>query len=272
MENRASIILTLSSSWMPSTRRLLRKMPTRTYKIRSISRRRVKGITSPSVGSLDAVLKFDSVESEHCVYNEYVAMRLAQTLHVPVADGVLGVAGDGPLFASLQLSSPGMRLPDPLESQWEAVARQYPEECAAVEAFDLLIGNGDRFSNFKAGLATPHMRIFAAFDHSHALLSIADTVHTSLDRLRSMDPLIRNHPFLEYTDPWEQLRWAERIAAVPDFYFRECCELGRPFRCVNQDTQKALADALIIRKFNLPAIVRSGYDLLQDAKPQERDQ
>ena len=70
-------------------------MPEPTYRIRRIYSRRVKGSTQASQGTLDAILKFDGEESPHCVYNEIVALRLAQTLHVPVADGALTLTPDG---------------------------------------------------------------------------------------------------------------------------------------------------------------------------------
>jgi len=86
-----------------------------TYKIRRITGIRKNGVTVPSLCTLEAALKFDSTESPHCVYNEYVAHRLAQTLHAPVAEGVLTNTGDGQAYASLMLHSPGINLPDVLE-------------------------------------------------------------------------------------------------------------------------------------------------------------
>ncbi|MDR7928699.1 hypothetical protein RIE95_17190 [Acidithiobacillus thiooxidans] len=49
-----------------------------TYKIRRISSTRKSGITTPAFCTLEATLKFDGEEAPHCVYNEYVALRLAE--------------------------------------------------------------------------------------------------------------------------------------------------------------------------------------------------
>ena len=61
------------------------------YRIHKITRqtRGSPGITNPAACTLHGILKFDSAESPHLVYNEYVALRLAQAARIPVADGVL---------------------------------------------------------------------------------------------------------------------------------------------------------------------------------------
>ncbi|MGC8733130.1 MAG: hypothetical protein ACP5RC_12870, partial [Halothiobacillaceae bacterium] len=166
-------------------------MPEPTYRIRRIYSRKVKGSTQASQGTLDAILKFDGEESPHCVYNELVAMRLAQTLHIPVADGVLTLTPDGQTYASLELAASGLQLPDVLESRLDDVARRYPDEAAALVAFDLLIGNFDRGNNLKAVLASPHLQLFRAFDHSHALLSVKSAPEDSIKALASDALLVR---------------------------------------------------------------------------------
>lgn len=150
------------------------------YKIRQILKRRPAGITEASYCTLDAILRFDGPESPHCVYIEHVALRLAQTFHITVADGALIVAGDGPAYASLEVAAPGIPLPNVLDSQCERIARKYPDEVAALTAFDILIGNWDRKRNLKASIVTPHIRLFKNFNHSHALLNIKEDPDDSI--------------------------------------------------------------------------------------------
>ncbi|MDA8154750.1 hypothetical protein [Acidithiobacillus thiooxidans] len=237
-----------------------------TYKIRRISSTRKSGITAPALCTLGATLKFDGEEAPHCVYNEYVALRLAQTLHVPVADGVLTSTGDGPTYASLMLHSPGINLPDVLENQLDSVAQRYPQRVAALLAYDLFIGNGDRARNLKAALVTPHVRFFAAFDHSHALLGVESNPTNSIRKLAEGELIVRRHPFYGRVQAVFLEGWISRIVALPDGYIRECCGMGKPFRAVSEELQQFLADAMIKRKAALPAIVQ-GYASFIRSRP-----
>ncbi|XTI73273.1 hypothetical protein ACQAYK_03935 [Acidithiobacillus sp. AC3] len=229
-----------------------------TYKIRRISRRSgSSGITQPAVGTLDALLKFDGNEAPHCVYNEIVALRLAQTLRMPIADGVLVTTGDGPTYASLLLHSPGISLPDVLNSQLDAVAQRYPQQAASLLAFDLWIGNGDRARNLKAVLATAHIQLFAGFDHSHALLGADKTPEDSIRALREGRLLVQSHPFYGRVRKIPLGAAFDRIQALSDVLIRECCVLGKPFRGVSEAWQEDLAGALIRRQSKLFAIYRA---------------
>lgn len=225
------------------------------YKIHRIMRQISHGSTRSSKCTLPAILKFDCEESPHCVYNESVVVRLGQTLHVPIADGVLTHTGDGPAFASLEIGSPGLSLPNLVESRIEKIARTYPDEVAALTAFDILIGNFDRKQNLKASIATPHIKVFLGFDHSHALLNLKDDPMESIQCLGSNDLAVRCHPFYGHLD-WDMLYWwAERISSTPDNSIRECCLMGKTFRAVTEDLQRMLADALVCRKQLLPSII-----------------
>lgn len=226
------------------------------YKIKSILRQRPTGVTAASSCRLDAVLKFDGPESPFCVYSEQVAVRLAQTLHVPVADGVIAMTGDGHAFASIVIDSTGMSLPDMHESQNTAAAEKYPEQAAALTAFDILIGNHDRARNIKVVLKSPHIRLFRAFDHSHALLNVEATPEESLARLKAIDMIVEYHPFFGTLSKSLFETWLERFAAIDDCYIRECCIFGRPFRAVTEKLQEDLGHALVARKNGLLAIAK----------------
>ncbi|MGD9660876.1 MAG: hypothetical protein AB7U63_06345 [Porticoccaceae bacterium] len=239
---------------------------TATYKIRRITRTRKTGITTPAFCTLEATLKFDGEEAPHCVYNEYVALRLAQTLHAPVAEGVLTSTGDGPAYASLMLDSPGINLPDVLETQFDQVAKRYPQPVALLVAYDLFIGNRDRARNLKAALATPHIQLFAAFDHSHALLGVDQQPERSISQLQQGDLLVRSHPFYGRVQGALLQRQTARIAALSEDIIRECCQMGKAFRGVSESLQTALAEALIQRRRYLEGIVQF-HDSVIRAQP-----
>lgn len=226
-----------------------------TYKIRCILKKSASGVTKASYCTLGAILKFDSDESPHCVYNEIVAVRLAQTCHIPLADGVLTATSDGPSYASLELASPGIGLPDMLESQIPSVAAAYPDAVAALVVFDVLIGNRDRSRNVKASLTTPHIPIFRAFDHSHALLTIHETPGKSIAALETSDLIATQHPFYGFVSRGLLNTWVARIASTPGTLIKECARFGRPFRGVDERMQEQLADALVMRAQNLGGVV-----------------
>ena len=233
-----------------------------TYRIRRILKSNKLGITSPAACTLDAILKFDSQESPHCVYNEHVALRLAQTLHIPVADGALAHAGDGLAYASLQVDSPGLSLPDMLKSQISRVADQYSDQVAAVVAFDIFIGNWDRGRNLKASLVTSHIRLFRAFDHEHALLGVEADPKDSISRLHSGDLIVKFHPFYGHVLRVPLEYWTNRIDELQDEYIRECCEFESDFRSVPFSLQRDLASALIARRESIAAIVHQGQPII----------
>jgi hypothetical protein len=199
--------------------------------------------------TLDAVLKFDSIEAPHNVYNEYVAGRLAAAIHAPIATGVLTPGIDGPSFASLIVTSPGEALLDLPESRLRDVALSYPNEVAALVAFDLFIGNWDRARNLKVSLVSPHIRVFGAFDHSHALLGIANAdPRESIRQLADGDVIVKYHPFFGLVDRARFIEWTNRIADLSKTVIKSSCQMERDFRTVLVDTQDALAAALILRR------------------------
>lgn len=230
---------------------------TANYKIRSIRKKSFPGVTAPVSCSLDAILKFDSTESPYCVYSELVALRLAQTFHIPVANGVLTTTGSGEAYASIELCSPGLRLPDLLPPQFANAASHYADEAAALVAFDIFIGNWDRGSNIKASLVTPHLPIFQGFDHEHGLLGVESDPMKSIEKLGMPELIVRNHPFYGHVSGALVTTWADRIAHADDMMIRECCEIKRPLRAVTTDMQEKLSVALCKRKLLLPTIVSS---------------
>jgi len=233
------------------------------YKIRSIRKKSLPGVTAPVACSLDAILKFDSAESPYCVYSELVALRLAQTFHIPVASGVLTMTGSGEAYASIELGSPGLRLPDLSPPQYANAASHYAEEAAALVVFDIFIGNWDRGSNIKTSLVTSHLPIFQGFDHEHGLLAVESEPLKSIERLARQELIVQNHPFFGHISHTFATKWAERISQSQDEMIRECCELKRPLRTVTTDMQANLANALCMRKQVLPRIISDNMKIIR---------
>lgn len=234
------------------------------YRIHSTSRlkRGSPGITAPVACTIHGILKFDSAESPHLVYNELVSLKLAQSLKVPVADGVLTVSGDGLAYASLEVALPGISLPDALPSQFGAIARDYPHESAGLLAFDILIGNFDRGRNLKASLVTPHIPLFCAFDHSHVLLNIKGNPQDSIQSMKSDNLLILSHPFFKRISRKNLDIWIKRIARLDTDIIRDCCIYGKPFRAVSEDLQHDLFAALSHRARNLANIISAHQEVI----------
>ena len=226
-----------------------------TYKIRRIYNKVFFGITAPVACSLDAILKRDNLESPYCVYNELVAVRLAQTINIPVATGVLTQAKSQYGYASIELALPGLRLPDLLPTQFAAAKSRYPDEAVALVLFDILIGNWDRGSNLKVSFVNPHYSIFQGFDHEHALLSVESDPVDSIRTLGGKNLIVIAHPFYGRMDPRIEIKWLNRFSAIDDAMILECCELGHPLGNVTVDMQRSLGEALCKRKSNLREII-----------------
>jgi hypothetical protein len=223
------------------------------------------GVTQPHSSSLSCVTKFDSAESPRCTFNEAVAVRLAQTFHIPVADGVLVAAGAGMAFSSLELGAPNIGLHQGA-GRYDDIARRYPHAAAALVAFDILVGNTDRGGNIIASLASPHFNLCRGIDHSHALLGIEVSPTDALERLASYDLIVRHHPFFGLIDEVLLQTWVHRLSTLPSYYLRECCEFGRPVGMVSPELQAEVADALVSRQANLPEIVRRHEDVVYAAR------
>ncbi|MBL8508853.1 MAG: hypothetical protein JNM11_10300, partial [Chitinimonas sp.] len=213
------------------------------------------GVTAVASAALGAIVKFDSPEAPHAVYCEIVCQRVGRLFHVPLADGVLTATADGPAYASLEVCLPGVATPDLPQSRRVEVAKRYPNEVAALLAFDILIGNNDRACNVKAVTISPHIHCFAGFDHSHTLLNIESTIDACLARLSSNDLIVGNHPFLKLVNKELLHSWAARIAAVDTGLLSACCTFNRAFRGVDEQRQLDLAKALVRRQQKLPELV-----------------
>jgi hypothetical protein len=208
------------------------------------------------------VLKFDGQESPHGVYNEFVALKLAQACNIPVADGCL-TDGHGYGYASFELGAPDLSLPPVTACRRDRVAERYPNEAAALVAFDMWIGNWDRGENLKATLVTPHILMFAGYDHGNSLLNVEEDPWRSIERLSTdSDQILRFHPFFgRVTQPLLE-NWLLTIGGLPDEIIQSCVCLEQSLRGVTVEMQEALAAALCRRKASIWDIAENALDTI----------
>jgi hypothetical protein len=180
-----------------------------------------------------------------------------------MAFGVLTTTADGQAFASLEVDSPGIPLPNIHHKQYNLAAQRYPIGVAALVAFDIFIGNYDRAGNIKASLVTPHIDIFHGFDNSHCLLTIEEKAEDSISSLHLGEFIANYHPFYGHVQESLLLQWQDRILSLDDQYIAECCLMGRAFRSVTKDMQQDLTAALITRKTKLPQIIASNKGVIR---------
>jgi len=233
------------------------------YSIKRIFKKKANGVTSPRYCTMNAILKADSNESPQCVYNEQVATNLAQVLHIPNAMGVLTHTSKEHSFASLEIAKPGIPLPNIRKKWFKEAAGSYPNEVAALVAFDIFIGNTDRYQNLKVTLQTKTNPIFMAFDHSHSLLHPFHESKDAIKQLRSMDLIAKRHSFYGLVKCSLLHHWVQRLQDLPDYLIIESCEMGSPINSVDTRTQSSLAGALVWRKNNLHTIIDNNLNIIR---------
>lgn len=225
------------------------------YKIKQIRQKvATASMTEPARGTLDVVLKQDSDNSPCCVYNEMVALRLAQRLGIPVAMGVPSVGDGGIYFASLTIGGLSINLPDVPRRRMEGVAKRYPNAAAAIFVFDVWILNSDRESNLKANLTSAPTPIVAAIDHEQTLLGVKDDPGDSLAALNAMG-FPERHPLAGYVSIRDVQRWTIAVAELSDEAITDAVVLGHSVGGVHARTQQKLAQALIDRREQIAELV-----------------
>jgi hypothetical protein len=223
------------------------------YSISTVDEKTEEGITSPSYATLSAVVKSDGEEVPTCVYNEFVANRLAQLIGIPVASGVLANSSDSKKqvgFASLVGFLGGERLPKFRASSAQKAIDMYPSLCAAVLVFDEFIGNWDRTENLKISTAS-HRSFFYAFDHSHSLMALEDSVDDSIESLANLRAVSSKHVFAKNLQQEDVRYWIDKLCSFPDKAIEERCIAHGALSEVTQEQELKLARALIHRRKNL---------------------
>jgi len=226
------------------------------YRIKELGAKVPGGsMTEPVRGTLDVVLKQDSDNSPCCVYNEMVALRLAQRIGVPVAMGVPSVGDGGIYFASLIVGGLSINLPNISATQMAGVAKRYPSDAAAIFVFDVWTLNDDRENNLKANMTASDVHLIAAIDHEQTLLGRYGEMLDSLEALQNAEVPIR-HPLRSHVSKIHVDLWIKQIQALSDQAIEEAVILGFSVSGVHERTQKKLASVLKIRRDKLTEMVQ----------------
>jgi hypothetical protein len=198
-------------------------------------------------GTLNAIVKSGGIEVPYCAYNEYVACELGRRLGAPIATGALTRTGNTVSFASLEVQLVGVRLRNIPKNRISEAVDKFPDECSRLFVFDHFIGNWDRAQNIKVSAIGSSLFCFAAFDHSHSLLSVANDASTSIEHLRDGRKIVREHPFACYRDELPIDNALTRLREIPEYQIHDSCQTGSIFPDVCGDMQQALAHALLQR-------------------------
>lgn len=226
------------------------------YRLVPSPSRSLGGITRPRTAQIAAILKLDQAESLFCVYNEWVASRLAALLQAPLATGALAVDGALTGFASLQLVLDELPLPNIRRSQLTKACTLYGNLVAGLVVFDLWIGNFDRALNLKAAVSDLRRPLFCGFDHSHCLLTTERTISLSLTKLRQGDLIVGQHPFYGRAARTDVLRWIARLESLPSGLIRAACRSDERLSRVTPRVQSMLGTALARRASMLRSMVK----------------
>lgn len=225
------------------------------YKIKELKRKVPGGsMTEPVRGTLDVILKQDSDNSPTCVYNEMVALRLAQRLGVPLAMGVPSVGDGGTYFASLTVGGLSINLPNISEKKMAAVAKRYPADAAALFVFDVWVMNNDRANNLKANLTQSDVHLVAGIDHEQTLLGTRGDMRDSLQALGDLEVPAR-HPLREHVSAELVSEWVTRIGSLDNGAIDDAVVLSLSISGVHERSQRRLAEIMKIRRDQLAALV-----------------
>lgn len=211
-------------------------------------------MTEPIRGTLDVVLKQDGENAPCCVYNEIVALRLAQRIGVPLAMGVPSVGDGGMYFASLVVGGLSINLPDVTRRKMAGVAKRYPSEAAALFVFDVWIHNDDRAENLKANLTANPLPLVAGIDQEKSLLSCAGDLPDSLKALTANRAPTR-HPFKGHLEANRIMEWQRATQSVSDEAIDTAIVLGYSVGGVHRASQMLLAQVMKARRDALPELL-----------------
>lgn len=226
------------------------------YKISKLGKKVPGGsMTEPVRGTLDVVLKQDSENSPCCVYNEMVALRLAQRLGVPLAMGVPSVGDGGTYFASLTVGGLSINLPNITAKQMPGMAKRYPADAAGIFVFDVWVLNNDRVNNLKANLTPADIHVVAGIDHEQTLLGTLGDMKDSLAALEAMN-VPAKHPLRKALSASHLKKWAADVKALSDDAIDTAVVLGFSVSGVHAPMQRKLAAALKVRRDAIEELVK----------------
>ncbi len=214
--------------------------------------------------TLSGVAKRNTEASPYLAANEYIAMRLAIALNLPVVLGAIAESNDdGPLaFVSLRFGKNGEELPGVIPKH---VVADHPGIAAGIVAFDMLIGNADRHYLNMAYSRDPFVSL-VIFDHSHALLGPGTGGAEFLTKNLKM-PMVSGCCLPPHLTSQSDLSdWYSRIAGLKQATITGACETAFNYGVIEAKERDIVIDFLIYRQRQIESFVDMSPDQFSKLK------
>lgn len=213
-----------------------------------------EGVTGSRAATLDAILKTSPAGAAYQVPNEYICGRLGTAIGLPVPPGTIAHLDDEtPAYVLLRFGPKGDK-PPPADPDKVIADREWL--AAGVVIFDSWILNTDRHERNLAYIPDSGLSIF---DHGHALLGTeAAKAQEHLERHKDV-PALGGCLAGKLTNADQLMKWAERVARVPDDLVTETCDAPYRLKAITRDEAKAAASVLNARKRRLWTYVEQNH-------------
>lgn len=223
-------------------------------------------------GSIPAKHKWNSEERPYCIANEYICSTLGQFIGLPVPPFAITYTDtDQPsrfMFSSLNFNFNGRNLSPVIP---ENCLSSFPDICAGIIAFDVLIANADRHDENLAVDRMNQPQEISVFDHDCALFGANFGIEPhGTERLKAMNGRLgisagsvtggNRHCLLDSVasnDYFED--WAVRIHQITEGFIRRVCNHAQQYGITALESTEAAA-FLIQRKWEIAGIMNRRKD------------
>lgn len=242
-------------------------MPATRYKIWGWGSAVGVGATASEHIGVSGVAKKASEKLPYTVANELICMSLARAVLLPVPPGFLVEKADDPYYVSMNFNLAGEDLPP---ADTKKIVSNHAGVAWGIILFDIWVANGDRHNK---NIAYDQSRdIVQMFDHSHAFFYGSDNPKARLEALGDDLGIGGRHCLAKEVKSLDQMpAWADRFAAVPDYYIEEivqsATQVGLP-----HDAAPFCAEFLSEKKSCLRELVensRPQFPSLEEPKAQD---
>ncbi len=179
----------------------------------------------------EAIGKSQWEESPYLIANEWISANITQFLRLPVPPFAIVRKKRRDTAMFISYSYDGDTKPDDVEPA--ILYRNFPNECAGVVVFDILIANCDRHGGNMKVDKPSNPKDFYIIDHERSLFYVHEG--EGLNRLRSREDRLGiadgpestddYHCLLELLDSVEHVRaWAAKVESLPDWFIEDVCE------------------------------------------------
>jgi hypothetical protein len=189
------------------------------------------GVNDAFWATTESYSKANSDVSPYLVPNEWIAGRLAQYLCLPIVPfAILKPYRKREIFASLGMTANRM---SPPRCDAAVCLSTFPDLCAGVLIFDILIANCDRHSGNISVDKQSNPTWMRVIDHERALFGFQPRegikrLNEMWDRLGITAGAVsggNRHVFLDAVTSSEAIqKWCDRVYSIPKWYIQETCE------------------------------------------------